>query len=309
MCVIVFKPVGVELPRKEILEACSRKNSDGMGYMVPLDGKVVGRKFLKLEELEAEVRQIHASRPVVLHFRLATHGGKGREDCHPFPFPFSKREDLFMTSWQAQMGVMHNGVLSGYGESCSMKYEAGVTEWDSDRRQYVYVDKTKETERRLSDTQEFLCYLAADRRLRSRVVNLDAPTLKLLDLATYDRWALMNGNGKVRRIGSWEQKDGVWYSNMYWESWVRKEPVVPASTAMQRWSGGFPAASGYGDEAWNLEQGLWVKRDGTGRKLAECSTDGVYVEFGGGVHSSGCQCGACKGEREAEQFQYGMMMG
>ena len=266
MCVIVFKPVGKEMPGREILEACSKRNSDGMGFMMPEGGKVVGRKFLKLEEMVVELEKVGKEKPVVLHFRLATHGGKEQADCHPFPFPFGKRADLFLTSWMGQMGVMHNGVLSGYGERVSYGGEV----WDSEARRYVPRGKG---EKPLSDTQEFLCYMMVEKALRKRLLNWDTATLKLLEMATLDKWALMNGNGKVRRLGVWEEREGIWYSNTFWVGALKKEMV-----AVERWSGGRFAGE---DANWALEKGMWVKRDAQGRKSAECGLDGRYREFEG----------------------------
>jgi hypothetical protein len=274
MCVICFKPVGKERPGLELLKEMETRNRDGMGYMFPLDGKVVGRKFLDLEKMWGELKEFPKDKPLVLHFRLATHGETGLPGCHPFPFPIGKREDLFMSRWRGMMGVMHNGVITGYGEKKS--YYQG--EWDPVER--AYKKETKDKELKLSDTQEFLVHLALNKGIRNRVTQLDAATLRMIEMTTLDRWAWMNANGKVRMLGSWEQKDGLWFSNLTWV------PIVVKKEERERYSypyyerGCWQSGRKVEEEVgtWLLEGEDWVRRGKDGKETGRLKADGTVVE-------------------------------
>jgi predicted glutamine amidotransferase len=243
---------------------------------------VFGKKFLKVDELLEALKDYPKERPLVLHFRLATHGESSLGSCHPFPFPFGKVEDLFEPSWKAQLGVMHNGVISGYGTRKSY----GCSTWDEKTRTWKKVEGKKK-ERELSDTQEFLLYLATDRQIRDRLAQWDSATLKLLEMTTLDKWALMNGNGKVRMLGKWEQRkaetgDRCWYSNLYWESAIGQKEFSAYGgrsygEGWEDWTDGEWATwrdQRLGVERkevgpWTLEGQVWVRRGSNGKVIEE----------------------------------------
>jgi len=96
MCVIIYKPAGVELPAKKILKAAAIANRDGNGFVVP--GKMY--KSLNFEDFAANVWfYCQKDKPLLMHFRLATQGSVKRANCHPF---YDKKTDTYF---------MHNGVM------------------------------------------------------------------------------------------------------------------------------------------------------------------------------------------------------
>ena len=95
------------------IDNCAWNNPDGAGLMYYdyeagnvaidkgwMDGDVAGDM---LEYASATVG------PVILHFRIATHGSVGKGTCHPFPIGGTDAE-LMGTSVNCSIGLAHNGV-------------------------------------------------------------------------------------------------------------------------------------------------------------------------------------------------------
>lgn len=92
MCVLIYKPKGVKMPSRKVLEACHEANPDGCGFVTPKDYYRTldfGRLMYRLSKVDTD--------PCILHFRFATHGSVKRANCHPF-----KNNDVYFA---------HNGVL------------------------------------------------------------------------------------------------------------------------------------------------------------------------------------------------------
>jgi len=104
MCVAVYNKEGVLIDR-ETLSKCADANSDGMGFLALVKGEFVYFKTLndfdEFYQRYEELRKKNENIPIALHFRLATHGGKSEEMCHPFIF--------------GDTGFVHNGIISGVG--------------------------------------------------------------------------------------------------------------------------------------------------------------------------------------------------
>ena len=119
MCVIAYKPLGVKIMDKAILESCWNSNSDGAG-MAWYDpeaqlwqvrkGYMTFKKFWKAYNAQNFTEQD----TVVCHFRIATSGLKDGGNTHPFPVVddcASMREQSFA----CDSILFHNGVV-GRGE-------------------------------------------------------------------------------------------------------------------------------------------------------------------------------------------------
>ena len=95
MCVLIYKPKGVDLPDLRIIERAQMYNPHGNGFAT-LSGNVFKttdrERFLYV--LEAVVNK---EDDAMIHLRYATHGSKIKENCHPF------EADGFIFA--------HNGVL------------------------------------------------------------------------------------------------------------------------------------------------------------------------------------------------------
>lgn len=79
MCVICYKPKGVEMPDLATLRMMYRKNHDGMGFCTP---KRI-YKTMDFHKFITELAKV-GDEPVVMHFRWATHGSVKKSNCHPF---------------------------------------------------------------------------------------------------------------------------------------------------------------------------------------------------------------------------------
>ena len=84
MCLLIAQPRGVTFSKKDIKDYLSY-NADGFGACVVTDGKL---EVLRIMDDPAAVLTTYyaklAGRKAMLHFRMATHGTRGLENCHPF---------------------------------------------------------------------------------------------------------------------------------------------------------------------------------------------------------------------------------
>lgn len=117
MCVIAIKNIGKNLPPIENINAMWNANKDGAGFMYAIDGKVhIEKGFMKLSDLVLALdnlaKQVDITTiPLVLHFRIATHGKTSAENTHPFPIS-SKEDHLKALDLTCPLAVAHNGIIS-----------------------------------------------------------------------------------------------------------------------------------------------------------------------------------------------------
>ncbi len=106
MCIIVYKPVGVDLPEESILRECWRVNAHGAGYMRTSKGTLYMKKgFMEIEEYLAAVRKIvRKDEPLVLHFRIASHGKVEPANTHPWVI-------------SKNLAMCHNGIINWLGDN------------------------------------------------------------------------------------------------------------------------------------------------------------------------------------------------
>jgi hypothetical protein len=80
MCLLIVAKK--EFPSVSVLRSAEMSNRDGGGIAWVEDGKVRWHKGIKVDDmLQYEAK----GGPWLIHFRLATVGGKGAALCHPFP--------------------------------------------------------------------------------------------------------------------------------------------------------------------------------------------------------------------------------
>ena len=105
MCVIMCKPMGVAYPPREEIVECCLNNPDGFGAMwnTP-SGKVAIYKTMKKDDFlrwyDNFVKKHPVSTALVCHMRIATHGSKKAQNCHPW------------TDVTKSVGFAHNGILT-----------------------------------------------------------------------------------------------------------------------------------------------------------------------------------------------------
>lgn len=225
MCVIVYKPKGKKLPSENTLKKCFERNPDGVGYMLPINNKVVIHKgLMTFNDFKKDIEKLFKDNnikdvkdiPIVLHFRISTQGGVQAGLCHPFPI-CRNYDNMRKLTNECDMALCHNGIIS----RCSKTETGGY--WD---------DKTKSWNKSFkkldyNDTMTFIKDYA------SLVIDNDMyfarndNKCELLEhLCEYSKLAIMNKKGFVKLIGQFYEKDGIYYSNLYHFNTLEANPHI-----------------------------------------------------------------------------------
>lgn len=188
MCIIAAKPAGVAMPSRDTIRTMWDGNRDGAGLMYLDGGKVTIEKgFMtyksfakKLDQLEKRLDLTRT--PVVMHFRITTHGGTKPENCHPFPITDSIGALKKLTS-RTDIGVAHNGIIHIIPRS-------GI-----------------------SDTMEYIAsQLAPLKRALPRFYE-NKNAMLLVKNAIDSKMAFLTKEGKIYTVGDFVTDKGVLYSN------------------------------------------------------------------------------------------------
>lgn len=198
MCVIVVKPMGVKMPKREYIENCFDSNSDGAGFMFA-DGKNVRirKGFMTLEAFDKAMDEsipepMRTDTTIVMHFRIATHGKVQPSCCHPFPMS-NDPEELKATSIDTTFGVAHNGIIQG-----------------------------RSTNDKWSDTMDFIAKVAYPlSKVNPNFMHNDY-AMEVLEGACNSKLAIINGAGEVATVGDFVECDEVLYSNTSYLTWAYK---------------------------------------------------------------------------------------
>lgn len=190
MCIIAYKPKGEKLPNRKTLQNCYDNNPDGAGFMYDYKGEVRIEKgfmtsesfFTALEKLERKIDIKSIS--LVLHFRIGTQGANDKKNCHPFPIS-NNSIDLCATKISAHVGLAHNGIIPTF---------------------------SKALEKHFSDTHLFVRDFAS-LIMKTPQYYLDEGIVKALDVIAQSKLAILSNDGYVQLIGSFEQHEGIFYSN------------------------------------------------------------------------------------------------
>lgn len=208
MCIIAVKKEGVKMPKEKIIRKMFSSNSDGAGLMIKkkhdtkirlVKGLMTIDGFLKaIASLEIEDDDI-----VVMHFRIATIGGKLDRLTHPFVGNADKDLCESTNYYGDELCFAHNGTLSSYSHAA------------------------KTVER--SDTSLFASMIMSSPVIKN---NLNDRVIKrLLEdyIGSGNKLAVINPNEhNVHLFGSWSSEgkkeylwnkaeDGMIYSNFSWE--------------------------------------------------------------------------------------------
>ena len=192
MCIIAYKPNGVDFPSDTILKNCYDNNPDGAGFMYAYKGAVhIQKGYITWEAFKNaldKARKLTGNRvPYVMHFRIATQGFE-KTMTHPFPLS-SKMSNLKKLRCNCSIGVAHNGII----------------------------DLTSDGSKDYSDTMKFITdYLSNIIQSYSWYKN-DRHKLLIERLIEGSRLAILDKNGHCELLGkTWEEDGGVWYSNGSW---------------------------------------------------------------------------------------------
>jgi hypothetical protein len=186
------------------------RNSNGAGVMYAVDGIVhIEKGFMTWKDFSDRLTELAESYdlkelPVVLHFRITTHGGTKPENCHPFPITDSigMLKKLKLTT---KVGVAHNGIIP-------------VTPRNG-----------------ISDTME---YIAGQLAPLSRVVPEFYKSKDLMQMilhATGSKLAFLDGDGTIYTVGEFVEHNGVYYSNTSYQSMNYLRDFSYYSSGWSKW--------------------------------------------------------------------------
>ena len=189
MCIIVIKPAGVKMPAMNVLENCWYNNNDGAGLMYAAGGSVYIKKgFMTLATFKDALNQLEktidiVNTPLVLHFRITTHGETSPGNTHPFPVT-EKLPLLKMTKFKAPLGVAHNGIID-----------------------------IKPSKKDISDTMEYVInQLAPLYQLKKDFYQRSAGK-KLIYNFIKSKMVFLDGKGRIETVGDFITDNGILYSN------------------------------------------------------------------------------------------------
>ena len=190
MCIICIKRPGLPMPGKTTLYSLWTRNPDGAGFMYACRGEVHIRKgFMNFGDLLPALAAIPdpEGQPVILHFRITTHGGTCPENTHPFPI-LPDPDDLARTEADTKaVCVAHNGVLP-----------------------------IRPSRPDLSDTMEFVTRrLAPIRETDPNFLRDEAVMRRIAKMSAGSRLAFLDREGTIRTTGDWHEdpRTGLLYSN------------------------------------------------------------------------------------------------
>lgn len=206
MCVAIYKPENVQTPSLDTLKKCWDANPDGAGFALLTGNEKyaieIHKGFMTWKQFMAafeKYRLADFTGDILLHFRIATHGGISPGNTHPF----SLTKDIKLlkhTNVLTNYALIHNGILP------------------------------IEPEGNISDTMEFCRRLAPLYRDIPSVFNLIEGMVGNNKIAVMTReW--------VHLFGQWECVEGVYFSNLLWD-W-QEEFCLPTRKELRQLDKGF----------------------------------------------------------------------
>lgn len=208
MCVILVKERGIELPTKDVLESCWKRNPDGAGFMFnDYDKVVIMKGFMTFEEFYLRLQTANEfyhlkEKGLVIHFRIATSGLKDKGNCHPYPIS-NDNLDLRKSFITTELGIAHNGIIRSYNGK----------------------DKI------LNDTQLFIKndlfeLNSLDKKFYKNVI-FQSMIERLIDGS---RLVFLNKKGEIIKLGKWFHNGNYYFSNLNHVSKntlnINKKPIL-----------------------------------------------------------------------------------
>ncbi|MGN1339173.1 MAG: hypothetical protein ACI4WS_02665 [Oscillospiraceae bacterium] len=193
MCIIAVKDRGVDFPTWDTINRMWDGNPDGAGYMYPArDGVHIRKGFMTVDDFIKSIEKLSKvidikSTPIIMHFRIGTHGVK-RNPANTHPFPVSAdRKKLKSLNCVTEVGFAHNGIISG-------------------------VDRDPD----ISDTMMYSVQVLSEMMASNKAFYTDKHMLNVIE-NTIDgsRMVFMDRSGTITKVGSWvtDAETGMVYSN------------------------------------------------------------------------------------------------
>ena len=155
---------------------------------------IIQKGFMTFNEFNKALAPLKKKNlPVVMHFRITTHGGTSPEMTQPFPCT-SKTKKLKKLTSLSRVGIAHNGII----------------------------DMTRDA-KSISDTALFIKRYASF-LIKDAHYYKDERIAKMIEEMIGSRMAILSKDGHVEILGKgWKHTDdGMWYSNDSYEpySWL-----------------------------------------------------------------------------------------
>lgn len=188
MCVICCKPSGADMPLQTYIDNMWNRNSDGAGIMYAVDGRVhIEKGFMSYEDFKDRLKSLGEQYdlkklPLVMHFRITTHGGTKPENCHPFPISDSVGI-LSKLRQTTNIGVAHNGIID-------------IT-----------------PRKGISDTMEYIISQLAPLSKAVPTFYKNKHLIQMISNAIDSKMAFLTNTGDIYTIGSFEKDGEIMYSN------------------------------------------------------------------------------------------------
>jgi predicted glutamine amidotransferase len=189
MCIIAIKPAGMKMPAGTTIENMWYNNPDGAGLMYAANGTVyIEKGFMSLKAFKAALKQLEktidvVNTPIILHFRITTHGKTSPGNCHPFPVT-EKLPLLQMTKSKAPLAIAHNGIID-----------------------------IKPSKKDISDTMEYIMTQLAPLYQLKKDFYKDEAGKKLIYNFIKSKMVFLDSSGRIETVGDFITDDGILYSN------------------------------------------------------------------------------------------------
>lgn len=184
------------MPSLDTLKKCWEANPDGAGFALLTGGDKyaieIHKGYMTWEQFKAafeKYRLADFAGDMLLHFRIATHGGISPGNTHPFSLTGDVKL-LKHTNVLTNYALIHNGMLP-------IKPKGDI-----------------------SDTMEFC------RRLAPLYQNIPSAFNLIEGMAGNNKIAVMTRE-RVHLFGQWECVEGVYFSNPLWDWSWDIEPFLP----------------------------------------------------------------------------------
>lgn len=199
MCIIACKPAGIKLPTWSIIENMWYSNPDGAGlaFYNPKTHKVrIEKGFMSLSDFEDKLNELDKQfnlqkLAVIMHFRIATHGGITRSNCHPFPIS-DNTAVLGKPFLETRIGVAHNGIID-------------ITPRSKD----------------ISDTMEYIASQLSQLVKFCPQFYKNKHAMQMIKNAIGSKMAFITPENRIYTIGDFTEDEGILYSNASYKGWGR----------------------------------------------------------------------------------------
>lgn len=225
MCIAIGVPMGVAVPSEEVLRICFENNDDGAGFAFAYNNMVhIKKGFMDFESFwnafhAYDQKYNFKDLGVLIHFRIATHGGRDCSMTHPFPIN-SDDGALKKIEYHSDYAIVHNGIIS------LTSSEANRSTGLSDTAIFV---------------RDYLTPLSNNNEWFHTKSNIEL-IYKLIG----SKMAILNNRGEIIFTNGFTEDNGVMYSNStYKENRVRRSSYSGYYSTPYSYQSNYGYSSGY----------------------------------------------------------------